>query len=400
MEYDEDRKGRYYSDDHDPSARQRRLENRRRRVRRANLRDEAFGKVNWNVYTHRNLYQMIMSAEPSTMGARASRWAQVAQGVDDSTEAVQKVVQNLMFHWRGPSAVSAAASVSTLNRWATEAGQTAHQVGVGLDSYTSTVAEAKTKMPEPVHYHAERWFRDGYDVTSLSGPEGAYMMDALLDDHLPSKRESDKAKAEAVRVMEQYESASQTVHTSLPAPFQAAPQVAPGADAPGAPAPLPPVGVGVGGGGTSAASAVPIPGPGPVTGFGPGAGGFPGGVPGATPGGPGGFGPGGFGPGGPGGPFGAGVGVPGVIGGAPGTGPRTSAVPGGLAGAGAQGGAAGARGGAGLAGARGGAGTGMGMYPPGAGTGRDEDSEHRNKYDQGMDLMDDLPAAYPSVLGE
>jgi uncharacterized protein YukE len=393
MEYNEDRKGRYYSDDHDPSARAQRLERRRRRVRRANRRDENFGKVNWDVYTHRRLYHMIMSAEPSAMGTTASRWAQVAKGIDESTTAVQNVVQTLMHHWRGPSAVRAAASVSTLNKWATEAGQTAHQVGIGLDNYTSAVAEAKTKMPEPVHYYAERWFREGYDVNSLPGPEGAYMMDALLDDHLPTKRESDQAKAEAVRVMEQYESASQTVHTSLPQPFVAAPQVAPDASAPATPLPSgPPVGAGVGGG-TSAASAVPLPGPGPVTGFGPG-GGFPPG--GTTPVGPGGLGPGGFGPGGPGSPFGLGGAVPGVLGGAPGAGgPRTSALPGGVVGTGQ-----GARGGAGLGGARGGMGTGMGMYPPGAGTGRDEDSEHRNKYDQGMDLMDDLPAAYPSVLGE
>lgn len=43
-----------------------------------------------------------------------------------------------------------------------------------------------------------------------------------------------------------------------------------------------------------------------------------------------------------------------------------------------------------------------GFYPPlaGAGVGPDHDVEHKNKYDEGLDLFDDLPPAYPSVFGE
>jgi hypothetical protein len=61
-----------------------------------------------------------------------------------------------------------------------------------------------------------------------------------------------------------------------------------------------------------------------------------------------------------------------------------------------------AAGAGGIAGALGAAGHRSGFYPPmaGAGAGQDDDMEHRSKYDQGMDLFDDLPPAYPPVFGE
>lgn len=45
-------------------------------------------------------------------------------------------------------------------------------------------------------------------------------------------------------------------------------------------------------------------------------------------------------------------------------------------------------------------GAGYGMYPPLAPANGEEDREHRNRYDGGLDLLDDLPPAFPPVLGE
>jgi hypothetical protein len=80
----------------------------------------------------------------------------------------------------------------------------------------------------------------------------------------------------------------------------------------------------------------------------------------------------------------------------PATGPLTG--PGAGAGPSASSAAAGA---GGILGARGAIGGG-GFYPPmaAAGAGQDDDIEHRSKYsDQGLDLFDDLPPAYPPVFG-
>ncbi|MFD2416064.1 WXG100 family type VII secretion target [Amycolatopsis pigmentata] len=373
LPYNTHRKHRYYSQDHPETARQRRRDRRIRRMRAANAQDKAFGKINWDAYTHPQLYDMVTTADPAAMGGAAHRWAQLALSSDSTTAEVHKTVQKLLLSWRGESAVRAADSASKLTRWAAEASSTMRGVGDGLDTYTSAVVEARNRMPEPVYYSAERHFRQGYDVKE-SGPAAAVLADQLLDDHLPTRTQADRAKAEAVRVMEQYESTSKGVHDTLPA-FADAPEATSGsadgtdgsgeagadgrrggtvasgfaADVPGSDLP--------GGGGYGSAG-----GAGYGSGYGAGAGA--------------GIGAGGLSAGGKAlGALGASEGMPG----APGQ-------PGMVAGA---------------PGARGAAG-GAGMYPPGAGQRNDEDGEHHNRYaeDMGIDMLEDLPPAYPPVLGE
>ncbi|MFE2753088.1 PPE domain-containing protein [Actinosynnema sp. NPDC059335] len=400
-----ERKGGYYSDFHEASAATRRRNAKRVRQRRANRAPENFGKINWRAYTHRQLWDMVKSANAAQMATRTYEWQRLAGDIDQATADVQKVVQTLVLSWRGPSAVAAAESASRLTKWAADASHRAFQVGTGLDGYTSAVEEAARAIPEPVHPDAERWFRAGYDVTTLDGPQGAYMLKQLLDDHLPDKREQQEAMDRAVRVMEQYEAASHGIGRQLPV-FDDAPTGAqPTPDhrpvpAPAAPTPTPvpapwvepppsretppvtspPPDVRPEGTTSVAAAGAPAAaGFGPPTGFGPGGGGFGQGPGGHGPGHGGGYGYGGYGAGGGPGAFGPG-GSSGVLG----------AVPGGAA----------ARGGVGPVVGAGGP-QGFGMYPPGAAPGnREEDGEHRNRYDQGLDLLDDLPPAFPPVLGE
>lgn len=377
----------FHSTHHQPTAREKAKARRVRREKAVNDREDAFGKINWDSYDHRELWDMVQSADPPRLGEQAHRWAELGRNVDTATGDVHTLVQKLLLSWRGPSAAQAAESVQRLTGWASTAGENARHIGDGLDTYTSAIGEARRKMPEPVHYWAERWFKEGYAVKRLDGPEGAYMLDDLLDDKLPTKKQADDAKAEAVRVMEQYEGASHDVRHRLPPAFDAAPQVSAGSD----PAPRIPVAPPVHDpapdadpgeapdDSTSTASALPptftgaglpagldgvigsSPAPGAASGYGPGFAGIAG-VPGAA---------------------GAGSGALGE---------------GGRAGAGRFGGAAPGFG-PGSAGGRG-AGTGYGMYPPGQGTRREEDTEHRDKYADGYDLLDDLPPAYPPVFGE
>ncbi|ONI90184.1 hypothetical protein ALI22I_12710 [Saccharothrix sp. ALI-22-I] len=386
-----ERKGGFFSDFHDASPATRRRNQRRVRQRESNRKPENFGKINWRAYTHRQLWDMVKSADAAQMATRTYEWQRLAADIDQATADVQKIVQTLVLSWRGPSAVTAADSVSQLTRWAADASDRAFQVGDGLDGYTSAVVEAAKAMPEPVHPDAERWFRDGYDVTVLDGPQGAYMLKQLLDDHMPSKREQQEAMDQAVRVMEQYEAASRGIggklpvfddapagaqptadHRPAPMPWSGPPQHS-GTPGPGGPVAQPPHQPGRRPEDTTSVASVG----GPV-----GAGGH------GVPGGHGGFGShAGFGPGGsfgPGGgqggfgPLGSG-GASGVLG----------AVPGGAS----------ARGGVGPVVGAGGP-QGFGMYPPVAPGNREDDVEHRNRYDNGLDLLDDLPPAFPPVLGE
>lgn len=381
----------FHSTHHRPTARERAKARRVRREKAANSREAAFGRIHWDSYDHRELWDMVQSAEPPKLGEQAHRWAELAEHVDTATGDVHAVVQKLLLSWRGPSAAQAAGSVRNLTAWASTASENARQIGDGLDTYTAAIGEARRKMPEPVHYWAERWFREGYAVKRLDGPEGTYMLDDLLDDKLPTKKQADEAKAEAVRVMEQYESASHDVRHRLPPAFDTAPAVSasetgvvvappardpgPGFDPPSDPVPRPPRAPrSPQDDSTSTASVVPgtLTGPGLPVGAD--------GVIGA------GGGTGASGYGWAGVPA-AGVAGEGALGG------------GGRAGAGRFGGAAAGFGPGAGGGGRGPAG-GYGMYPPGQGTRREEDTEHHDKYASGYDLMDDLPPAYPPVFGE
>src|SRR6187399_318840 len=187
--YNTHRKHRYYSQDHPQTAKQRRAVARRHRIQAANRQDKSFGKINWESYEHRELWDMLHTADPAAMGGAAHRWAQLALNADSATADVHKTVQKLLLSWRGESAVQAADSASKLTRWAAEASSTMRGVGDGLDTYTSAVVEARIRMPEPIYYSAERHFREGYDVKA-SGPDAAILADQLLDDHQPSHREA------------------------------------------------------------------------------------------------------------------------------------------------------------------------------------------------------------------
>ncbi|MFC6088519.1 PPE domain-containing protein [Saccharothrix lopnurensis] len=397
----------------------RRARRQARRVRQENQRKDQvernrelrnFGRINWEAYPHRRLWDMVMSSDAAVMSQRTWAWQRLAADVDQTTARVQGLVQRLAMSWRGPSAGVAAASVTRLTRWAADASERTYQVGTGLERYTEAVDEARRRMPVPVHPTAERWFEDGRDVSTLDGPEGAYMLDQLLDDHMPSKKEQQRARAEAVRVMTEFEDASRAVHTSLPEVFQQAPEgastVRPDHRLPTPPnhppippnhevrppdppqVPVPPVVP------TPPPVVEPLPPARPddttgVAGVGqPGAPAL--GAPGAA-GGYGSFGPTGGGAAGGGGRGGGGPG------GAAGFGPVGSGTTSGVLGA-VPGGAA-ARGGFGPVTGAGGP-QGFGMHPPMAPANRAEDSEHRNRYDLGLDLLDDLPPAYPPVLGE
>ncbi|MCG3755734.1 MULTISPECIES: WXG100 family type VII secretion target [unclassified Amycolatopsis] len=380
LPYEKHRKHRLWSEDHPPTAAQRRVLRRTKLAQRANMKDTSFGKINWNAWAHTTLYDMIMTADPVAMGASAHQWGKLAYDVDSATSAVHKTVQKLLLSWRGGAAGNAAQSASKLTSWGAGASETMRTVGDKLDHYTSAVETAKHKMPEPVFYTAENQFRDGYDLNAASGPSGAVMVDQLLDDHLPAKRAASHAKAEAVRVMEGYETSSKGVHDKLPH-FTEAPAVTnvdpdgrSRSDSRGSRDSS-----GYSDAAVTTASSAPAGGAGLLPGMS---------GPGGTAGMPGSLGAG------PGGALGAGAGA--------GSG---GALPGGLLGGsvGAGGAAAGAAGAAGAAaGARGGSPMSGGFFPPMAGQRGDGSDDHQNRYTKGssFDFLEDLPDAYPPVLGE
>ena len=375
--YDHDRRNETWREVHGWSKRARHNAKRTTREKHRNRRASRFGKVNWDAYQHDQLYDMIMKADPGAMGTRAGQWQSLATRIEATTGQVQQTMARVMGAWQGQAAVSSAESNSRLMRWAGDASRTAGSVAQGMETYAQAVERAQKHMPPPAFATAERNFRDGYTVTGTGGPSTAILLRQLLSDGMVSHQEARARKAEAVQVMETYEAQSKDVHDGM-SHFTDAPHTtsevevwtpAPDADPPAVP-PTPPgdrpsPGVGPGaavdaGASTSAAGFVtPSAGPGS------------GGVPGTA--------------------FGGGLGSLGsggsdIIRNSPG-----------FSGVGGVGGAA-AGGGVGVVPA-GRSAPGMFGGVPGGYARGDDDKEHKNKYDDGMDFLEDLPPAYPPVFG-
>jgi hypothetical protein len=402
--YNRDRRNQTWHEVHGWSKRENQKRANRTRAKKRNREPGRFGKVNWEAYQHHQLYDMIMKADLGEMSARAGQWSALAAKVEGTTGEVQRVMERVMGAWRGQAAVRSAESNTRLMRWAGDASQTASRIADGMATYTDAVDRAQRHMPEPGFATAERNFRDGYTVTGTGGPSTAVLLQQLLSDGMVSHEKARARKAEAVQVMETYESQSKDVHDSMPHFSDAAPTTneqaptwtpspdpgpTPAPTGPGYPPPSGPgtapgttaPGTGVGGNSSTAAAGFADP---ALSGLGPGG-----------TGGPGSGGPGGGGGAGYGGGLGSlGSGGSDVVRNSPGFGG-----PGGLAGAGPVPGRGPVGAGGVLGGARGAGGAGaFGGLPMGGAQG-EEDKEHKNKYDEGMDFFDDLPPAYPSVFG-
>ncbi|MGZ3146249.1 PPE domain-containing protein [Lentzea chajnantorensis] len=404
----------YHSEEHKPTAKQLRRERRRSRERRANLREEAFdsGTIRWEVYTHQQMWNMVHSADLPGMSVRTAQWQELAPQLRHTSRAVQEVVNRLTASWRGPSAELAAQAATALTSWGETVGDSAERVARGMDTYTTVLQETKRRLPEPVHYWAERHFREGYDVKVADGPQGLNLLEQLTDDHMPTKTEARNAKAEAVAVMQVYENESRHTRSTLPV-FDTAP---PTAQQPGPTTPPPTVVLGP----DPVPRPDPAPRPGPtptpqppeqvpdvpvppaadddtgVASVGPSATGTLNGT--TTFGGP-------FGTSGPQGTHGTHGFLGGASGGtsggtAPGTPGAGPGVPGGATGVLGQQAGRGTAAGLGGRGSAGVPGTpGYGMAPP-FGGGNDEERHHTNRYAEKMDLLDDIPPGAPPVLGE
>ncbi|HEU5469716.1 MAG TPA: PPE domain-containing protein [Actinophytocola sp.] len=394
-----------------PTEKQLERQERRREIKRRNRRRALQRNVNWDVYQHYQLYDMIMTAEPRAMAARADDWRDLAQRIEGTTGQVERIVKELLGTWRGSAAVASAAANTRLTQWAGDASHTATRIAAGLANYTEAVVYAQRNMPEPGFSTAEHRFEDGYTVVGTGGPSEAVLLRQLLSDQIVPFEEARERKAEAVAVMRAYENQSANVHDDLPdfdAPAPVLPDQQPGASPGGSPGVSPP---GPAGGGAAGGAGAGGAGAGPAAGAQTGgaddsttAAGFadPAHLPATGNPNSGGPNPGtGYGVGLPGSGSGGdsirggGGGFAGGGGAAGGAGPlaaRAGGPAGGVPGMAAIGGGRGAGGPAGTAG---------GMYPPlaGAGAGREEDGEHTNKYDKGLDLFDDLPPAYPPVFG-
>jgi uncharacterized protein YukE len=384
-----------------------------RRLREGNKRAAAkgtFPRIRWEGYGHHDLYNMIHATSPKHLHDMAGGWRTLGKSIGETTKAVQKSLNKLSANWLGAASVQARQSTEKITRWADELADKTREIGDGLHQYADAVHHAQRVIPPPEFAYAESSMMHGDPFSIVSGPAGRIEIAQLIDDQKPNFEKHHEAYQEAIRVMKNYGVHSQTVHDEMPSLPPAPPPRSPTPTQAGPlpwtvpiPTPIPkptpepkprdddPAGSGgpsMGSDdGTTAAAVDPT-----KAGFGWGN------QPGTGPG----YGLDSTRGGGQGTGFGVGSGFTGGPGayGASGEGPAGRAGAGPLSARGA--GEFGARGAAGLGGARGAGGPGAGsFYPPVAGGGApgEDDQEHKDKYNDGLDLFDDLPPAYPPVFG-
>ncbi|WP_026423143.1 WXG100 family type VII secretion target [Actinokineospora inagensis] len=391
MTYNPDRYDKYYNEVHPLTAAQKQQANQDASDRQQNLTFTDFRSVNWDAYDHATLYNMVMKANPGELGTRAVQWSTLADEISATTGRVRDVVQDLLGTWRGPAALRAAEANTRLTQWAGEAAHTSAQIGEGLSNFTDAVSHAQKTMPEPVFYFADRHFDAGYDVKAGNDPASAVLLKQLTTDQHLTVAQRNEAKAKAVHVMQTYASQSHDVQTALPdyrtaptttqasgdptfAEFTPPTQRHPGHESsdpkrPVPPTPDPPGSPTAPTGGTYVAANTPVASPTSAA--------NPGNTYGTPTGSGYGSGQGSYSPG-----FGSGSAGGGAMSGVGENAARGSALERGLAG-------------------RGGATGSNSMYGPMSGSGArgEDDIEHKSRYEEGLDLFDDLPPAYPPVFG-
>jgi uncharacterized protein YukE len=338
---------------------------------------------------------MVESADPKELLTRANDLDALAKRMGDNVNAASKAITKLMSTWSGPAADQSASVVQPLLNWASGAATTGSQIANRLGHYAEALNRARLEMPSPVDPTQLDAVAGGGTATvnnlSMNEPE----LTAMANGDTATQAQASAAKAKAVEVMRRFEQESESAYHGMPTftkPPKAGnfPSPEPMPEPPVPPIPHPPKpqpptqtppttqqpGNPANPGASTSTSASDYRGP---SGLGVDLGT-------GSPGGAAAFGAGGGLPG-------TGMGSGGVIGMAGlGTGP--------VSGVGEE--AAAQRAGAMAAGEAAAEQAGVeGFAPMGMGGGRsgDADREHRNSYGEESNLIGELPAAFPPVLG-
>jgi PPE family len=355
----------------------------------------SLGHTHWEHYSHQQMWDMIMSADPKAVMGRATDLSDLAKAMGEDAEQVRSTLQTLLSSWSGPAADQTAAAIKPVLDWAAEAATTATEIAARMGHYAEAINTARTHMPAPVDYRQLNAVADGQTVSvsdlDLNAPE----LSAMAHGDTATAEQAAASKTKAVKVMRHYEHASATAYHGTPT-FSKPPSLPGLVSRPPAPTPPPPPGpVPAQPPGhdqpqpnptvpastlpastlpSSVGTTTPSSFAGPMS---------PGGIGAAVGGGPGLVGTGGIGGGGIGAAGAVGASNPVVSGAAVGEGAMSTA--GRMAAAEGE-----------LAAEQGGWG---GFAPMGGGARSGQDGEHRDRYAGKPDLFGELPPAFPPVLG-
>lgn len=172
--------------------------------------------VQWEGYTHRKMWDMIMRSTPAELFVRADRWRGAAIKLEEANRLIQQRLNTLLATWQGPAAEAAASSQQRLIDWAQDAVGRMSAVGTQLGNYGNALVSARLRMPQPQHRWAELSFRHGDGANALEGTAGAHLLLQMLSDRLPTAQQAREAKRDAVLVMRELEGNAVEAEHAMP----------------------------------------------------------------------------------------------------------------------------------------------------------------------------------------
>ena len=142
-----------------------------------------FTQVDWDQYSHTELWNMVIRADPQAMMNTSWRMEHLAGDLRSAADGVHSTLQQLFSGWSGAAADNAASVVKSVLEWADLAADTASDLANRLGRYADVTNEARQAIPAPLNSAAT----DG------------------------------KAKQRAVNVMHQYASRTAQIYDGMPA---------------------------------------------------------------------------------------------------------------------------------------------------------------------------------------
>lgn len=108
------------------------------------------GAVNWEAYSHDELYQMLwQDADVADVSAVATEWAQHRAALDTHAEVLREQRAAMLADWHGPAAQEAAGRLDTLAARVEKISELAHAGQLAAQEAADALAMARTMMPPP-----------------------------------------------------------------------------------------------------------------------------------------------------------------------------------------------------------------------------------------------------------
>ncbi|NKE55859.1 PPE domain-containing protein [Lentzea sp. PSKA42] len=176
-------------------------------------------------YGHPELYNMINSGPGVSASIPVERsWKQIAATLAQIDGDLHQSLAKMGADWESDAGAAAQGALSPLAEWAGFAEQGATTMESSARLQGEYIADARKKMPEVVPVTTEKPGFMDIAVGALTGPVGMAHVVGQQVDHERQEAAADNAAAQAVKVMEDYQSDSRWNSSTL-GEFPTPPQV-------------------------------------------------------------------------------------------------------------------------------------------------------------------------------